>query len=148
MCGIAGVLSLSDAAEPVALAALNRVRDHMQARGPDGAGSWISQDGRVGLAHRRLAIIDLSERGAQPMLAGELSITFNGEIYNYRALCNALEQNGERFASDSDTEVLLKPYMCMGTGMFMAKLDIEGAESLALRGALKHLANDQPGTAC
>lgn len=98
--------------------ALQRVRDHMQARGPDGAGEWWSSDGRVGLAHRRLAIIDLSERGAQPMHEGQLSIVFNGEIYNYRALRAELEVEGERFVSDSDTEVLLKLYRRLGTAMF------------------------------
>lgn len=118
MCGIAGTLLLRDSAPLVERRQLECVRDHMQARGPDGAGTWISQDGRVGLAHRRLAIIDLSDRGAQPMHAGPLSITFNGEIYNYRALRAELERDGEQFVSDSDTEVLLKLYARVGTAMF------------------------------
>lgn len=118
MCGIAGALNLRSRVDPIDPRVLDRVRDHMRARGPDGAGTWVSADGRVGLAHRRLAIIDLSERGAQPMHAGELSITFNGEIYNYRALRAELEQEGERFQSDSDTEVLLKLYGRHGSGMF------------------------------
>ena len=65
-----------------------RIRDHMAARGPDGLGEWYSQDERVGFGHRRLTIIDLSERGAQPMTSadGKLVVTFNGEIYNYRQL--------------------------------------------------------------
>jgi len=118
MCGIAGTLLLRDSAGPIDRVELDRVRDHMRARGPDGAGTWISTDGRVGLAHRRLAIIDLSERGAQPMHAGDLSITFNGEIYNYQVLRRELECEGEQFASDSDTEVLLKLYAKHGTDMF------------------------------
>ncbi|MGE4070510.1 MAG: asparagine synthase (glutamine-hydrolyzing) [Lysobacterales bacterium] len=118
MCGIAGTLRLRDSASAVDAASLDCVRDHMRARGPDGAGTWISPDGRVGLAHRRLAIIDLSERGAQPMHAGHLSITFNGEIYNYQHLRRELEAQGEQFQSDSDTEVLLKLYARDGVAMF------------------------------
>ena len=88
------------------------MRDHMAARGPDGAGEWYSADQRVGLLHRRLAIIDLSERGAQPMASadGQLVIVFNGEIYNYRELRRELEAEGCVFRSDSDTEVLLQLY--------------------------------------
>lgn len=84
----------------------------MQCRGPDGSGLWWSADARTGLGHRRLAIIDLSERGAQPMhdrTAGTV-ISFNGEIYNYRELRAALEAKGHHFTSDSDTEVLLRLY--------------------------------------
>lgn len=118
MCGIAGTVLLRDSIKPLAESELTRVRDHMHSRGPDGAGTWISADSRVGLAHRRLSIIDLSERGAQPMHQGDLSITFNGEIYNYQALRRDLEAQGERFVSDSDTEVLLKLYVRHGTAMF------------------------------
>ncbi len=117
MCGIAGCLALRDSAQ-VERARVDGVRDHMQRRGPDGSATWISADQRVGLAHRRLAIIDLSERGAQPMHAGALSITFNGEIYNYQALRAELELQGERFVSDSDTEVILKLYARDGVAMF------------------------------
>jgi asparagine synthase (glutamine-hydrolysing) len=116
MCGIAGFVQLRGDSVP-SIEALNAVRDHMRARGPDGSGTWTSADGRVGLAHRRLAIIDLSPRGAQPMHAGSLSITFNGEIYNYRALRKELESSGETFVSDSDTEVLLKLYARDGAAM-------------------------------
>jgi len=118
MCGIAAVYHFRGApgADP---AALDRVRDAMRQRGPDGAGSWISPDGRVGLAHRRLSIIDLSEAGAQPMHddEGGLSIVFNGEIYNYRELKAGLEREGVRFRSGSDTEVLLKLYRHRGAAM-------------------------------
>lgn len=117
MCGIAGCLMLSEQTT-LDETRLARVRDHMHKRGPDGAGTWISPDRRIGLAHRRLAIIDLSERGAQPMHAGPLSISFNGEIYNYRALRSELEARGELFQSDSDTEVLLKLYRLEGVALF------------------------------
>ena len=68
MCGIAGIYAYHYAANAVDRAELRRIRDHMAARGPDGLGEWYSQDERVGLGHRRLTIIDLSERGAQPMV--------------------------------------------------------------------------------
>jgi asparagine synthase (glutamine-hydrolysing) len=78
---------------------LRRIRDYMAARGPDGLGEWYSQDERVGFGHRRLTIIDLSERGAQPMMSadGKLIVTFHGEIYNYRELRALLEAKGCRF---------------------------------------------------
>jgi asparagine synthase (glutamine-hydrolysing) len=103
----------------------------MGCRGPDGAGEWYSADGRVALGHRRLAIIDLSERGAQPMHdAGSAHvITFNGEIYNYRALRAQLETKGYRFRSDSDTEVLLHLYAEKGEAMVH---DLRGMFAFAL----------------
>lgn len=128
MCGIAGVMAIADVAAPER-EALRAVRDHMRARGPDGAGEWWSDDGRVGLAHRRLAIIDLSDRGLQPMRDGSLVISFNGEIYNYRALRASLEAAGERFASDTDTEVLLKLYRHHGTALFR---ELRGMYAFAL----------------
>ena len=98
------------------------MRERMEARGPDGSGLWISHDRRVGLAHRRLAVIDLSERGAQPMASadGALTITFNGEIYNYRALRAELEAKGHVFRTESDTEVLLQLYADRGPAMVEA----------------------------
>jgi asparagine synthase (glutamine-hydrolysing) len=94
----------------------------MAPRGPDGSGDWFSPDRRVGFTHRRLAIIDLSERGAQPMHSadGTLTITFNGEIYNYRELKAELEAKGYGFRSDSDTEVLLQLYADRGPSMVEA----------------------------
>src|ERR1700681_4649101 len=109
MCGIAGIYAHHSAANASDRAELRRIRDHMAARGPDGLGEWYSQDERVALGHRRLTILDLSERGAQPMASadGNLVITFNGEIYNYQALRKGLEAQGRIFQSKSDTEVLL-----------------------------------------
>jgi asparagine synthase (glutamine-hydrolysing) len=108
----------------------------MTARGPDGQGEWYSSDGRVGLGHRRLAIIDLSEGGAQPMAShdGQNIITFNGEIYNYRELRKELEAQGHVFRSDSDTEVLLQLYQAKGTAMLQ---DLRGMYAFALWDARK-----------
>ncbi|MCX7175719.1 MAG: asparagine synthase (glutamine-hydrolyzing) [Proteobacteria bacterium] len=122
MCGIAGIFSYADIALPVDRAELLRIREAMTHRGPDGAGLWISADQRVGLAHRRLAIIDLSDTGVQPMATedGRFRITFNGEIYNYRELRKELEAKGVRFRSASDTEVLLHLYAARGADMVHA----------------------------
>jgi asparagine synthase (glutamine-hydrolysing) len=86
---------------------------------PDGEGLWQDSDRRVALGHRRLAILDLSEAGAQPMHDPETGnvLVFNGEIYNFRALRRDLEQAGERFRSESDTEVLLALYRRDGAAM-------------------------------
>jgi asparagine synthase (glutamine-hydrolysing) len=118
MCGIAGIYAYDSHAPPVDGDELLRVRERMIARGPDGAGVWLSDDRRIGLAHRRLSILDLSAAGAQPMAAaGTLQIVFNGEIYNYRELRRDLEARGHRFRSSSDTEVLLHLYAEHGPEM-------------------------------
>src|SRR5215467_4160465 len=119
MCGIAGIYAYHYAANAVDRGELQRIRDHMAARGPDGIGEWYSHDERVGLGHRRLTIIDLSERGAQPMTSadGKLVVTFNGEIYNYRQLRVALEARGRTFRTQTDTEVLLHLYAEKGEAM-------------------------------
>lgn len=120
MCGVAGIYAYHYAANPVDVAELRAIRDHMAPRGPDGAADWIGANGRVGLGHRRLAVIDLSPLGAQPMASadGRQRISFNGEIYNYRELRAELERGGARFVSQSDTEVLLHLYRREGTRMF------------------------------
>lgn len=119
MCGIAGAFSYHATAPGVDPTVLRLVRERMTSRGPDGHGEWFSDDQRVGLLHRRLAIIDLSERGAQPMISadGRFVIVFNGEIYNYAELRIQLEQSGCVFRSDSDTEVLLHLYSRDGEQM-------------------------------
>lgn len=111
MCGIVGVVALSDAGV-VGEEDLMAMRDRMIARGPDDAGLYIHrEDGLfVGLGHRRLSIIDLSPLGRQPMSTadGLLWIVFNGEIFNYRELRQILERTGRhRFRSQTDTEVIL-----------------------------------------
>ena len=122
MCGVAGIFAYHRSAPPVDQEELLRIREAMARRGPDGAGLWISPDKCAGLAHRRLAIIDLSETGAQPMSTadGRFHITFNGEIYNYRELRVQLEARGCRFHSTSDTEVLLHLYAERGADMVNA----------------------------
>jgi asparagine synthase (glutamine-hydrolysing) len=109
MCGIAGALNFNDTAGPVDQAIVSSLNDLQRRRGPDGAGLWSSNDNRVVFGHRRLAIIDTSESGAQPMsdVSGRWTITFNGEIYNYRELRLELERSGRVFRTNCDTEVLI-----------------------------------------
>jgi asparagine synthase (glutamine-hydrolysing) len=113
MCGIAGIAARAPFNDRDLLTAM---RDTMAHRGPDDAGAWWSEDGRVGLSQRRLAIIDLSPAGHQPMsdATGEVWITFNGEIYNYRELRETLLRRGHRFRTATDTEVILEAYRAWG----------------------------------
>ncbi|HLH13240.1 MAG TPA: hypothetical protein VKV16_00505, partial [Solirubrobacteraceae bacterium] len=115
MCGIAAELRFTDHAPD--LQAVARMTAALAPRGPDGQGSW--SDARRALGHRRLRIIDLSERGAQPMSDAALGLTivFNGCIYNYRELREELARAGYAFVSSSDTEVLLKGYHHWGEHM-------------------------------
>ncbi len=84
-------------------------------RGPDGYGQWTNESESVGLVHRRLAIIDLSEQAAQPMSGhGDITVTYNGEIYNYKELRHEAQQNGFKFHSKSDTETILSSYAQFG----------------------------------
>ncbi len=108
MCGISGELRFDGG--PARTDVVARMAEKLASRGPDGTGLWAS--GPVALGHRRLAIIDLSLRGAQPMVDAELGlvIVFNGCIYNHRELRRELEAAGYRFFSNSDTEVILKAY--------------------------------------
>ncbi|MFL6197459.1 MAG: asparagine synthase (glutamine-hydrolyzing) [Thermoanaerobaculia bacterium] len=119
MCGINGILRLTDAAPPIDPDEVRRTRDAMTARGPDGYGTWVSPDGRVALASRRLAILDLSQAGAQPMASadGRFVIVVNGEIYNFLELRRELEAAGVAFRSRSDTEVILALYAREGPAM-------------------------------
>ncbi len=107
MCGIAGMATLGGALDADAPTVVARMSDTLAHRGPDASGQW--SDDLVAFGHRRLAIIDLSDAGAQPMLTAsdELVITFNGEIYNFEALAQRLEAGGWQRRSGSDTEVLL-----------------------------------------
>ncbi len=105
MCGIAGIFHI-ETAKPVDPERVRRMTDAISHRGPDGSGVWSAPG--VGLGHRRLSIIDLGG-GAQPMVSdsGDIVVTFNGEIYNFRELRRELEMAGYAFRTDSDTEVIL-----------------------------------------
>ena len=116
VCGIAGVLSRY---HPVDEKVLRSLRDGLRHRGPDSDGIWLSQEGRAGLVHTRLAILDLSSAGCQPMRSqdGRFVIVFNGEIFNFRELRRDLEGCGEVFQTRSDTEILLRLYQREGAAM-------------------------------
>lgn len=109
MCGIAGVVSVN---KRIDNALLKQMTEAVAHRGPDGDGHWLNKAENCGLGHRRLAIIDLSDCGKQPMFYadGRYTITYNGEIYNYLELREKLETRGYKFVSNSDTEVLLALY--------------------------------------
>lgn len=119
MCGVAAIYAFHPQAPLPHPQWIQRMCDRMQCRGPDGRGVSALDSGRLILGHQRLAIIDLTEGGSQPMTGGNgrLAISFNGEIYNYRALRQDLERKGYVFRSDSDTEVLLHLYAERGDDM-------------------------------
>jgi len=113
MCGIVGIAMRN---RRINSDLLIKMRDRLVHRGPDFGGTWVSSDHRVGLAHRRLAIIDLSEEANQPMedISKHYAITFNGEIYNFQDIRKILEKAGYNFQTLSDTEVLLKGFIEWG----------------------------------
>ncbi len=116
MCGICGIFCQPKSTAYVDQGVLERMRDEMRHRGPDQAGSYISESRKVGLGFRRLAIVDLSPQGNQPMSNsdGTLQIVFNGEIYNHEILRKELESRGFRYHSRSDTETILYAYEVWG----------------------------------
>lgn len=147
MCGISGIFAYHPAASSVNRAELTTIRDAMISRGPDGAGIWLAERGRLGLAHRRLSIIDLSERAAQPMHShcGRFHVTFNGEIYNFPDIRQQLEAQGRCFQSNSDTEILLHLYDLKGEDMVA---DLRGMFAFAIWDSVKQelfLARDPYG---
>ena len=108
MCGFSGFISRDpDWGDPLSL--LQQMGDQLHHRGPDDSGVWFDNDSKVGFAHRRLSVIDLSVQGRQPMfsVSGRFVIAYNGEIYNYQKLKKELLQLGVPFRGNSDTEVLL-----------------------------------------
>ena len=127
MCGIAGTINLAGA--PAQPAVLQRMTDAIAHRGPDGEGHHT--DGPLGFGHRRLAIIDLSPAGRQPMATedGRFLLTYNGELYNFRELRTELEAVGYHFHSRSDSEVVLKAFAAWGSD---ALLRFNGMFALAL----------------
>jgi len=141
MCGIAGLRVLRRGSSLDPSAALERISNAQAVRGPDASGLWLAPGGAAALAHRRLSIIDLDPRSNQPMATadGQLTISFNGEIYNYRELRGELEERGRVFHTTSDTEVLLQMYAEYGTemlprlrGMFAFGLWDEAKQELIL----------------
>ncbi len=114
MCGISGFADFNKKTDRDALEKMNRILAH---RGPDGEGYGLynTTGATIGLGHRRLSIIDLSEGGKQPKTFQHLHITFNGEIYNYKEIKKDLEQKGHEFHSHSDTEVVLHAYQEWGS---------------------------------
>ncbi|GAA4509059.1 N-acetylglutaminylglutamine amidotransferase [Nonomuraea ferruginea] len=137
MCGLSGEIRFDDAEAD--LGAVGRMTEAMRDRGPDGSGLW--SHGPIALGHRRLKIIDLSEKAAQPMVDAELGLAavFNGCLYNYRELRAELRRAGYRFQSGSDTEVLVKAFHRWGagcvdhfTGMFAFAVAERGGGRLTL----------------
>lgn len=136
MCRIAGIFdpSLKNLQEQV-----TGMRDAMHRGGPDDAGLFVHPSLPLALGHRRLSLIDLSEAGHQPMIDAELTIVFNGEIYNYLELKSTLQHYGHQFKTESDTEVILKAYRQWGVdafeyfnGMFALALFDEKKQQLVL----------------
>jgi asparagine synthase (glutamine-hydrolysing) len=132
VCGIFGVVGFK---HPVESIRLKRATNLLTHRGPDGAGVWLSDCGRVGLGHRRLSVIDLSEASQQPMQSsnGRFTIVFNGELYNFAEIRSVLQSLGHRFVSTGDTEVLLTAYAVWGeaclsrlNGMFAFAIHDQG----------------------
>jgi asparagine synthase (glutamine-hydrolysing) len=112
MCGITGGISLHKSFNFAV--DINRMNNSIAHRGPDSEGIFIDENSRVCFGHRRLAILDLSELGKQPLTIDEYTITYNGEIYNYLELRNELESLGVNFISQTDTEVILQSYIYWG----------------------------------
>src|SRR5436190_220579 len=144
MCGLVGIASTQPVQRREWLAS---GCDTMRHRGPDDQGEWWSPDKRVGLGHRRLAVIDLSPTGHQPMhdARGELSIVFNGEIYNFSELRRELVDAGQCFYSQSDTEVILAAYRAWGADCLSR---MNGMFAFALYDSRHHivfLARDRAG---
>ena len=154
MCGIAGavghlsgpVAELMPARDRVT-ACVNNISVALRHRGPDGEGLWATEGSEVVFAHRRLAILDLSPAGAQPMIDASSGcvITFNGEVYNFQELRRDLEALGERFRSTSDTEVILKAYKHWGLDVVPRMRGIFAMAIWDPRSRCVHLVRDHLG---
>ena len=138
MCGIAGIFHIQ-VPKPVDPVRVEAMTDRLAHRGPDGSGIWTAPG--IGLGHRRLSIIDLSDAAAQPMLSADrrVAISYNGEVYNYREIKSELEVKGHVFQSESDTEVILAAWRQWGpdcltrlNGMFAFALYDSCTDSLFL----------------
>jgi asparagine synthase (glutamine-hydrolysing) len=131
MCGICGVYEWSSTEPGVTGSLIAAMRDEMVHRGPDDAGLYVTADGRLGLGHRRLSIVDLSEAGRNPMSNedGQLWITFNGEIYNHQVLRERLLELGHQYRSRTDTETIVHLYEERGLDFVH---ELEGFFAIAL----------------
>ncbi|MGH1366146.1 MAG: asparagine synthase (glutamine-hydrolyzing) [Calditrichia bacterium] len=143
MCGITGIFNITG--KPVSINTLREMTDVVAHRGPDGSGFWTQSF--VGFGHRRLAILDLSPSGHQPMQTedGNFVISYNGEVYNYQNLRIELEAKGHRFRSESDTEVVLKAFQEWGEESI---LKLNGMFAFAIwdnRSNVLHLVRDRYG---
>ena len=148
MCGITGILQMPRASRSADLTAIGRMTARLRHRGPDADGSWCDRDAGIALGHRRLAIVDLTDAGRQPMLSesGRLVITFNGEIYNCLSLRQELQRHGQNFIGSSDTEVLLA--MIERWGLETALSRSNGMFAIGLwdrQTRILHLARDRMG---
>ncbi len=121
MCGIVGWVDVRGRVNEATIA---QMCEQIRHRGPDGHGSWVSPDATVGLGHRRLAIIDLSQAAAQPMAneRGDIQLVFNGEIYNFLELRRELEAAGHTFRSQTDSEVIIHGYEEWGAERYLERL--------------------------
>jgi len=141
MCGIAGIWNLNGSS--LEMNSLRKFTDSISHRGPDGSGYELLNDSMLGFGHRRLSILDLSEAGKQPMFNEnrDLVISFNGEIYNFIEIRKELIASGEKFSTETDTEVILTAYKKWGkdclnkfNGMFaIAIWDVNKKELLLIR---------------
>jgi asparagine synthase (glutamine-hydrolysing) len=132
MCGICGVWEYGAASGRVGVGLVERMRDQMEHRGPDDSGAEIFDGGRLGLGFRRLAIVDLSHAGNQPMSGCEgagVWLVFNGEIYNHAGLRAGLEQRGHAYHSRTDSETIIHLYEERGLDFIN---EIEGDFAIAL----------------
>ncbi len=148
MCGIAGLLLAPCRADPARLAAIGPMTARLRHRGPDGDGFWHDAAAGVAFGHRRLAIVDLSEAGRQPMQShdGRLVVCYNGEIYNAPELRPELERQGHAFRGHSDTEIMLAAFETFGVERALPRL--AGMFATALwdrREHVLHLVRDRLG---
>ncbi|HUH86389.1 MAG TPA: asparagine synthetase B, partial [Stellaceae bacterium] len=132
MCGISGFLDRREQRRGDAAAIVADMATVLAHRGPDDSGCWVDDEAGIALAHRRLAIIDLSPTGHQPMLSadGRFVITYNGEIYNYREVGLRLAAAGVKLRGQSDTEVLVEGFALWGIAETLAQC--EGIFALAV----------------
>jgi asparagine synthase (glutamine-hydrolysing) len=128
MCGIAGVCNCNSNKAKVGQEVLKKMSDIIYHRGPDSDGQWISESGRCGFSFRRLAIVDLSPKGNQPMrsLNAPATIVFNGEVYNHQEIRNSLIELGYKYDSQTDTETILNGYLHYGEELLPKMLGMWG----------------------